>query len=376
MANNISIVNLVATQNTLYSSTAIFSNIFIISLGHSNIGAGEIQTIYNDESYIKNIYELTGEVKNMIDTFFAYSSAKPVKLVELGAVTEEDTLDKKVGVLKSKLTNGELIGMFYCMPKEFLSNNAFVQLATAFNITNSMTTFFIQIPKDLDVITDTNIPKFKGLKSMCLVYEQFELENIHALGVMAGVYMNYYSNINSTNKLSPFSYKFINHQVRDLTRSEISAFTSNNIIFFANVISKPCFMNAKTQDSNRLEYWIAYLNVSLRLVDALTSQLINSANSKTGGAIRYNELGILGLKSLIESQLQTAQDLFLITEFGSSYSTDDQAVENIGSISYTPFQTYIKDNPKDYQDGIYNGFKTVIRITQFIFELNVYVELV
>lgn len=376
MANSISIVNLVATKNTLYSSTAIFSNIFVISLGNSNLGAGTVHEIYNDENYSKNTLELSGEPKQIIDTFYAYASAKPVKLVELGTVTETETMDKKVQALKALLTNGEIVGMFYCLPKEFLSNNAFVSLASAFNVTNSMTTFLIQIPKDLDIDSDQNIPKFEGMKSVCLVYDQFEIENTHALGVMGGVYMNYYSNINTTNKLSPFSYKFINHKVRDLTRAEISNMTKHNIIFFANVINKPCFMNAKTQDGQRIEYWIAYLNVSLRLVDALTSQLINSANSKTGGAIRYNELGILGLKSLIEAQLQTAQDLFLITEFGSNYSTDEQLVENQGSISYTPYQEYIKNNPKDYQDGVYNGFKTVIRITQFIFELNVYVELV
>lgn len=366
MANfNRKIVNLTASKSVFANSSELLRKICIVSLGDTNINKGEFKTV--NISTVKDI-AATNKTKSMLDSFFKYAAEDYITVLELGAVgTGQDTIAKKVEALKQLLIDENLKCYMYLVDKQFIPEATFQTLVSDYNDVNKMVYFVMGIDYGKDIASDLNIPKYANFKSALFIYEM--LDGANAMGTFAGVYMNRFK-ISANNTMKPFAYQFINDNLKSITKTLADTMDQKNIIYFSSIIGKPSFYEVKCRDGEAFSYYIAYDNISIILVDQITSTLVNSAN-KFNSAIEYNNNGILTLKSVIESALTTCKGLKLLTEFGESYDEAEKAIKGLNSIAYIPFAEYIKSNQSDYDKNEYNGFSVEIRVAKFILRLNI-----
>lgn len=366
MANfNRKIVNLTASKSVYADSSEILRKVCIVSLGDTNIAKGQFKTINISTS--KDIVP-TKKTKEILDAYFKYATEDYITILELGTVsTGADTIANKVTEFKQLLIDENLKCYMYLMDSQFMAEDSFVTLVSDYNDVNKMAYFVMSIDYGTDIGSDVNIPKFSNFKSALLVYEM--LDGANAMGSLAGIYMNRFK-ISANNTMKPFAYQFINNNLKSITKTTADLLDEKNIIYFSSIIGKPSFYEVKCQDGTAFSYYIAYDNISIILIDQITSALVNSAN-KFNSAIEYNNNGILTLKSVIESALSKCQGYKLLTEFGESYDEAEKAIIGLNSIAYIPFVEYLKSNQQDYEKNEYNGFSVEIRVAKFILKLNI-----
>ena len=366
MANfNRKIVNLVASKSVYADSSELLRKVCIVSLGDTNITKGQTKTINISTMASINPQNTT---KSILDSYFVYAAEEYITVLELGAVSAgTDTITKKVESLKKLLDDETIKNYIYLVDKQFIAEATFQTLVSAYNDINKMVYFVMGIEYGTDIASDLQIPKYANFKSALFIYEM--LDGANAMGTFAGVYMNRFK-ISANNTMKPFAYQYINSNLKDITKTLADTMDQKNIIYFSSIIGKPSFYEVKCQDGEAFSYYFAYDNISIRLVDAITSAIVNSAN-KFNSAIEYNNNGILTLKSVIESELLNCKGLKLITEFGQGYDTAEKAITGINSIAYIPFAQYIKANQADYDKNEYNGFSVEMRIMKFILRLNI-----
>lgn len=362
---NRKIVNLIASKSVYADSSELLKKVCVVSLGDTNITKGQLKSI--NISTLKDI-AAENTVKDILDSYFKYATEDYITVVELGAVAEgQDTIAKKVTALKQLLLDNTLSAYLILVDKQFIDEESFVTLVSDYNDINKMGYFVMGVEYDEDLTTNSSIPKFVNMKSALFVYEM--LEGANAMGTLAGIYVTRFK-VAANNTMKPFAYQFINNNIKLITKTTADLLDKNNIIYFSSIVGKPSFYEVKTQDGTAFSYYIAYDNISIILVDQISSLLVNSAN-KFNSAIEYNNNGILTIKSVIESGLNTCKSFKLLTEFGQSYDEAERAITGLNSIAYIPFAEYIKSNEKDYQKNEYNGFSVNIRIMKFILKLNI-----
>lgn len=368
------IVSITASKTSQISSLDLLGKICIVSLGESSISQNTMKEVFIS-SYEKDLTP-TGDLKKVLSSFFSLAKEYSINVLELGSVDSgSNTIDTKIAKLKSLLEQGDIQNYIYLMPKQFLASDSMVSLCSAYNSINESVYFAFPISKDTDIESDSTIPKYNNLKSVLLVYNQLtDTENNNILGIFGASYIVNFSKINSSNNMRSFDYLYINLNVDFINAVLTNQLKAKNIIYFMPLTGKPSYMNVKTQDGENFVSSIAYDNLKLRLSDRIVNTLVGNAN-KFNSSIPYSDNGIKILKSVIEEELETNQNLKIIQEFGAVYNDSEKAIENKNEISYIPFQQYIKDNPADYQDNAYNGFLTNIRLAKFILTLDLKINI-
>lgn len=369
------IVSITASKTSQISSLDLLGKICLISIGETSIAQNTLKEVFIS-NYEKDLTP-TGEIKKVLSSFFSMAKEYSISVLELGSVDNtENNIDSKITKLKSLLEQGEIQNYIYLMPKQFLSSDSMVSLASGYNSINESVYFVFPISKDTDIESDSTIPKYNNLKSVLLVFNQLtDTENNNVLGIFGASYLMNFSKINSSNNMRSFDYLYINTNTDLLNAVLTKQLKDKNIIYFMPLTGKPSFMNVKTQDGESFTSSIAYDNMKLRLSDRIVNTLVGNAN-KFNSCIPYNDNGIKILKSVIEEELESIQNLKIILEFGAVYNDSEKAIENKNEISFTPFSKYIKDNPDDYKNNSYNGFLVNIRLAKFILFLDLKVNIV
>lgn len=360
------IVNLVASKSVNGSNLGLLQKIVLISLGDTNINKDEQKTIKKSElSYIS----ATGDTKLVLDAYFSITDNE-ITILEMSSIaTTPETTSEKISRLLEMLNNESVSGYIFILPKEFFADPSITNILTPYNDVNKHTYFVMPVKYGVDLTSNTNIQRVKGMKSCILVYEQLSTTSYSAMGIFAATYINTF-NISNTNTMRAFDYIFINSTIKDITKTTADLLSSNLVVYFANIIGKAGFINVKCQDGEDFSYYIAYDNISIRITDKLSNTLVN-ANNKFNSSITYDPIGITTLKAVIENELTTCKDLKLLTEFGASYDEAEQAITDLNEISYIDFQTYISSNPDDYASNAYNGYSFNVRISKFILTVNI-----
>lgn len=360
------IVSLNAAKSVTGSNLGLLQKIAVVSLGESSLSKDEQKTI--SKSDLASI-SATGDLKTILDAYFSATESS-ITVLEMSAVsTTPETIAEKVVRLVDMLNDESFSGYMIILPKEFFAEPTVVNILTPFNDVNKHTYFVMPVKYGVDLTSNINIQRVKGMKSCILIYEQLSNASYSAMGLFAATYANTF-NISSTNTMRAFEYIFINSNIKDITKTTADLLDKNLVVYFGNIIGKPGYLNVKCQDGEEFAYYIAYDNMSIRIVDRLTNTLVN-ANNKFNSAITYDDIGITTLKSVIENELTNCLDLKLITQFGASYDESEQAIQDLNEISSIPFQAYISANPADYQIGAYNGFTFEARISKFILTVSI-----
>lgn len=360
------IVNLVAAKSVTGSNLGLLQKVVLVSLGGTSLSKDEQKTIKKSELASLSA---SGDTKLVLDAYFS-ATENAITVLEMSAVaTTPETISEKVTRLNKMLQDESLTGYIIILPKELFKEPTITNVLTPFNDVNKHTYFVMPVEYGVDLTSNTNVQRVKGMKSCILVYEQLQSSSYSAMGLFAATYTNTF-NISLTNTMRAFEYIFINQQVKDITKTTSDLLDKNLVVYFGNIIGKPGYLNVKCQDGEEFAYYIAYDNMSIRVTDRVTNALVN-ANNKFNSAITYDDIGITTLKSIIEDEMINCVNLKLVTEFGASYSEADQAIGDLNEISAIPFQTYIASQPEDYKNSAYNGFSFEARISKFILTVNI-----
>jgi len=104
-------------------------------------------------------------------------------------------------------------------------------------------------------------------------------------------------------------------------------------------ISTACLFRGTTMDGEQASWWYGIDWIQIQVHQALAAAIINGSNSNP--PLLYNQDGINTLKKVAQNIADSA------VKFGCALSA---------VVTATPFATYTKENPNDYNAGIYNGF--------------------
>lgn len=361
------IVNLTASKAMISSNLGLLQRVVVVSLGETNIDKDTFKTISKAE--LSSI-SATGETKKVLEAFFSVTDKHSVTVLDMAAVSiDPETMAKKIERLKALIADESVSGYLYVLPKEFLAEPTISDFVTEYNDVNKMSYFVMPVAYGTDLTSNADVERVKNMKSVILVYEQLDSSNLNATGIFAGSYVKTF-NISLTNKMRAFDYLYINANIKDITKTTAGLLEKNSIVYFGNIIGKPGFLNVKCMDAEDFTYYIAYDNMSIRIVDRITNRLVN-ANNKFNSGITYDDNGIISLKANIEDELTNCTNLGLLSEFGASYNETDMAIEELNEISYIPVKEYIKTQPDDYKKNAYNGFSFECRISKFVLTVSI-----
>ena len=114
--------------------------------------------------------------------------------------------------------------------------------------------------------------------------------------------------------------------------------------------SNACIFKCTTMDGEQASFWYgvdwAQINSQLQV----SAEVINGANTQP--PLIYNQSGVNTLQSVAQSVLNTAVKYNCILS---------------GTVTATPFYTYVTDNPGNYKAGIYGGLLgSITGIAQFL----------
>ena len=108
-------------------------------------------------------------------------------------------------------------------------------------------------------------------------------------------------------------------------------------------ISTACLFKGTTMDGEQAMFWYAVDWFQIQTKQQQAAAIINGSNSNP--PLLYNQPGINTLLALAQSILNSSIKFGLMLQ---------------GTVTATPFYTYVTENPSDYNAGIYNGFAATV----------------
>ncbi len=108
-------------------------------------------------------------------------------------------------------------------------------------------------------------------------------------------------------------------------------------------ISTACLFKGTTMDGEQAMFWYAVDWFQIQTKQQMAAAIINGSNSNP--PLYYNQPGINTLLALAQSILNSSIKFGLMLQ---------------GTVTATPFYTYVTENPSDYNAGIYDGFSATV----------------
>ncbi|EGV1470926.1 hypothetical protein JF110_001651 [Campylobacter jejuni] len=239
-------------------------------------------------------------------------------------------------------------------------------LFNLYNDINARTYFYV----NLDVKENLDLPgsyysKIKNCKCVAGFYDN----SVGAVGLAAqvsGLFASNIFDISELNPASPFNYKTLN----GLDFNEIEYTTQQKIIqsslnFVGSISKNTVLLNGRFQDTYAIDYWYQWDLVAFYLERDLKALILNGVNNPVN-IVKYDQTGIDILESRVKATLNNMINYGCLTEFGASIDPASGELKGRGSITTIPFNSYIKANPDDYKNEIYNGISFYLRIGKYI----------
>jgi hypothetical protein len=234
-------------------------------------------------------------------------------------------------------------------PPVGISATATANLASALNIIAGdysapagMTYFFV-------TTTAANAPNYATLKSVFALAPALTAPSSEFSIAMA-FYQWLVNNPGASNQLAPMSYRYA-YGVTNWPTNGNSATINTILTAYANLImtgaeggiSNACLFKGTTMDGEQAAWWYGIDWFQIQVKQALAAAIINGSNSNP--PLLYNQTGINTLQAVAQ---QVANDA---VNFGCALSA---------VVSAESFASYTKENPDDYNAGIYNGLSALV----------------
>lgn len=323
--------------------------------------------------------EDVAELNAMVTTFFAQGSGVTVDILELGAGGPPD------GVTALNTWIGDNPGKYYAylIPRTWDNDSSYLAFLGTFESTTSKTYFFTTST------TGTYTNYTAAMKDAVLGIEAPGIPATE-FSLAAFFYNVLVANPSPTNKVAPFSFRFLNGVtpypssgngtlLASLKTAGVNwvgtgaqGGISSDILFYGTTMSVQNFLFWYAVD------W-AQINVALNV----TNEIINGSNNPTN-PLYYDQDGINRLQQRAASTMSSGVSNGLI--LGQVVQTQlDQVTLNANLeaglyanqtvVNCIPFVTYTAANPADYPAGVYQGMTIVFTpkqgFTKVIIQMNV-----
>ncbi|HDZ5024776.1 TPA: hypothetical protein RTG57_001726 [Campylobacter jejuni] len=235
-----------------------------------------------------------------------------------------------------------------------------------YNDINARIYFYV----NLDTTESLDFPgsyynKIKGCKCVAGFYDN-SVDSVSLASQVAGLFASNIFDISELNPASPFNYKTLN----GLNFNEIEYSTQQKVIqsslnFIGSISKNVVLLNGRFQDTYAIDYWYQWDLVAFYLERDLKALILNGVNNPVN-IVKYDQTGIDILESRVKATLNNMINYGCLTEFGASIDSASGELKGRSSITTIPFNSYIKANPDDYKNEIYNGISFYLRIGKYI----------
>jgi hypothetical protein len=315
----------------------------------------------------------SGELLQMVTTFYAQGANQSVYVLELGAgeaaagVTELTTLitNKSWSPAPGQAALSNPQGRFYAylVPRSWDGVSGFLTLLTSLDGPFAATYFYIT------TTTGTITDYTAILKSAYLLVEA---PGATALEFQAaGPFWDLLNtNPSATNKVAPFEYRFQFGVTpwpstgQSSTLATIAAENGNYVGTGQQAgISTALIFGGQYADGNPVNYWYSIDWAVINGTQNVGAAVINGSNNPIN-PLYYNQPGINSLQQVLASTMTSASTFGMLLNPVVQTELDgpalDQALDNGIYDGYTvvnaiPFPAYSVENPDDYGVGVYSG---------------------
>lgn len=322
-----------AGYNGTFKATVTGASTFTYSLA-ANPGSETVPGTYTSPA--------SSFVRNAATTFFAQGTSVGMYVLELG---EQATVSAAITALGDWLTENADPQVFYAYltPPWWDSEAEDLSTLTANYASPSGQTYFFV------TTTSANVSTYEPDKS---VFALVPSPTAAATEVQAAQpFYQWLVNLpGPASQLAPMAYRY-GFGVTPWVQMGNSATINTVLSAFGNLIltgaeggiSTASLFKGTTMDGEQSAWWYGVDWFRIQVKQALAAAIINGSNSNP--PLLYNQAGINTLLAVAQNVGNSA------VSFGCALSVVVDAV---------PFQTYVTQNPNDYNAGIYNGFSATL----------------
>lgn len=270
----------------------------------------------------------------------------------------------KIALLQDFIDNGNTRNYIYALPKEFYEFEGTSGLTKAYIETNSKQYFALVMPSS--AINDGSLSKYEGQKSVLMFYENGASASESVIGATLGKFASSQFDISASLKASPLNYKFLNgFNFTELDGKTQRALIQANVTYVSSKAGNTLIMNGRCMDTRPFDYWYQWDLTAFAVETSVISLILNGVNNPNY-VIQYNQNGIDTITSSVIATLNNQISKGCVTEFGATFNSATNELENIGYIVAIDYYSYIAAMPEDYQNEIYGGISFYIRIGRYI----------
>lgn len=322
-------VQFAPSPSTLQQSGAL------VSVGGTTLTVGSYQ-FFSSLSAVQGVLSTAGnftEVGNMATTFFAQGNAIGVYVLELGVIAAPTDGPPE---LQTWITGNPGIFYAYLTPADW--DGTAMDTLAGNNSSDTAKTYFIQST------TSSTISAYSVNKAL-ITFAPAPSAASSEFGASAILYNLLVNQPSTANPLAPLSYRYVYGvtpwpQTGSNTDIDI-LLTANGNLFMTGAeggLSNVSLFKGLTMDGIQISNWYGVDWFQIQSHELLANAVINGSNEIP--PLLYDQNGINRLEAVAQDVLDSA------VSFGTLQS---------GTVTATPFNTYIKNNPSDYQAGNYNG---------------------
>ena len=278
--------------------------------------------------------------------------------------TKSKDYSDKIAKLKDFIDNGNSRNYIYALPKEFYEFEGTSAFTKEYIDTNSKQYFALEVPSNAS--NDGILVKFEGQKSVIAIHSNGADGTNNAVGAVLGKFASAQFDISESLKASPLNYKFLNgFNFEELAGSTQRALIQANVSYVSSKAGNTLIMNGRCMDSRPLDYWYQWDLTAFAIETAIIQLILNGVNNPNY-VIQYNQNGIDTITSSVIATLNSQISKGCVTEFGATFNSATNELENIGYIVAVDYYSYIKAMPEHYQNEIYGGISFYLRIGRYI----------
>ena len=342
----------------------------IVSEGHTNLTVGDHKIV--DNLSIKSILKTTEEVNELTKAtngYFTYSGNRSVVILEVGSISEDNTIQKQAEYLQTFINNGlDRCYMYLCPSSWYVASSPLVAIAQQYANDTAARYFMINVPTNEDPTASAIWTQFDNLKSMFCVYDNTDVSTptISLAGSILGLMASIKFDISDSNKASPLNYKTLTgYKFKSIPRTLLSSLVQAPCNFIFDEVGLPTLGNGRYTNGSTWEYWYQWDLTQLALQQKITDLLVSGVNNPQY-VVRFDQQGIDVINAAVKSVLAGQIALGCVTAFGIAVNPVNNVLIGQGNINAMDFATYRENFLSDYELGVYKGINFFILIGRYI----------
>lgn len=301
---------------------------------------------------------------NSLPEGYFYTPAYNIWREENGTknVDYKDKIDK----LKDYLTNTEKPSYIHYLPQQMLKDSRIGSiLYSAYEGLQHKTYFFINASQNEDIESNKAVELANNRKCVAVFYDNTK-EGYNLASSVAGLFASFKFDISDTNPSSPFNYKVIQGvEFNNLLQGMQYQLIQKSLNFLATLANNNVLLNGRYTDTMSIDYRYQWDLVSFEVENALQTLLLNGVNNPIY-IVKYNQSGIDTIRSNIKATLNKMISWGCVTDYSAKINSATGEMEDLGDITAIDFNTYVLNNPKDYENEIYGGISFYLRVGRYI----------